>query len=232
MQRQNAPVLLPNLCMIKLIHDIPESPYILVKTHSTQNKEGIRIWETTLVEYPAEVLQHGFLKEDGLEMPPWKYMFRKQNQYIETTFWRSKKYILYDSIHIPECFMLKTNTILPNQVYDFVYKKKDSEKKYHFLLKDIQTAPPTPIPKKIVSTNTTILNTKIPTHILRMYIEKAIDSKEECPITLNPFTSKTCACTPCGHLFDKEALSKYVFESQQCPTCRAKTRLEDIQTLQ
>jgi hypothetical protein len=62
-----------------------------------------------------------------------------------------------------------------------------------------------------------------------MVVEKAEKEKEECPITMESIEKRMVGGTPCGHLFDKQALEKVVKDTKKCPTCRAEVRLEDIQ---
>jgi predicted Zn-ribbon and HTH transcriptional regulator len=72
---------------------------------------------------------------------------------------------------------------------------------------------------------------KIPQHIFKIYLEKAIHSEETCPITLEKFTLENVACTPCGHLFDRDAIKMNLERSPLCPTCRTKIRANELQTL-
>lgn len=72
---------------------------------------------------------------------------------------------------------------------------------------------------------------KIPQHIFKIYLEKAIQSEETCPITLEKFTLENAACTPCGHLFDRDAIKMNLQRSSSCPTCRTKISENELQTL-
>jgi hypothetical protein len=225
---QKAPVQLPSLLMIRLQIDNEYSPYVLVNTYYKGNTIGME-----LCKHPMRTLQEGYLKEDGLELPAWKYTIEKESGTIETKLWRTNRYIQLHQQNIYEYMMLHPNSVLPKQVFAIINKGEDSDKIWHFNIQDIQT-------RNIISdfmqrlpaedSKRAIQPTKIPNHIFRVYVENAVLKGEECPITLEKFTTKTVGCTPCGHLFEKNAIKKAIDATRKCPTCRAETRREDIQT--
>lgn len=91
---------------------------------------------------------------------------------------------------------------------------------------------PTPLTQETRQTTVEkIIVNHIPQHIFRMYVEQAQANNQECPITMEPFEFSTVGCTPCGHLFQANAIKQYVTQTKKCPTCRKIIRPEDIQTM-
>ena len=66
----------------------------------------------------------------------------------------------------------------------------------------------------------------IPLRIARLILQNAIESKEECPITMEPITHETSAVTTCFHCFDAAALQTWhdthrnANGSTECPVCK------------
>jgi len=66
----------------------------------------------------------------------------------------------------------------------------------------------------------------IPLRIARLILQNAIESKEECPITMEPITFETSAVTTCFHCFDAQALQTWhdthraANGSTECPVCK------------
>ena len=104
--------------------------------------------------------------------------------------------------------MEKANLILPSTYYH-VCHGLDVEKRWHFSAAHKS-------------------NITVPRHVVCGFMEHAIGKGEACPITMEPLTKQTIAYTVCGHLFDREAISMAIRESEKCPTCRGKLGLEDI----
>jgi hypothetical protein len=60
----------------------------------------------------------------------------------------------------------------------------------------------------------------LPTHVAALLIADAVATGATCPITLNPITTDTAATTPCGHVFDSEALTTWIDTGHMtCPEC-------------
>jgi hypothetical protein len=60
----------------------------------------------------------------------------------------------------------------------------------------------------------------LPTHVAALLIADAVATGATCPITLNPITTDTAATTPCGHVFDREALTTWIDTGHMtCPEC-------------
>ena len=92
---------------------------------------------------------------------------------------------------------------------------------------------PAPTPAPVVKPPPPVAKThtqSIPIHIFHCFIESAIAKGEECPITMEKLTKETVGATPCGHLFDKDALQRCLKESGKCPACRQVASVSSIQT--
>jgi hypothetical protein len=48
---------------------------------------------------------------------------------------------------------------------------------------------------------------------------------------MESLTLDNSSITPCGHLFDKEALYRSLNSCKKCPMCRADANPDEIQTL-
>jgi hypothetical protein len=46
---------------------------------------------------------------------------------------------------------------------------------------------------------------------------------------MEPFTKDSVVMTPCGHLFEKEAIQRSIGCKAECPNCRASVRLEELE---
>ena len=60
----------------------------------------------------------------------------------------------------------------------------------------------------------------LPPHVTRILLERAVAEGAECPITGDPLTM-AATVTSCGHIFDKEAIAKWLASNKNCPECRA-----------
>lgn len=65
------------------------------------------------------------------------------------------------------------------------------------------------------------VQTKPQTRISLLMIADSIASNATCPITTNPLTHETAVCVaPCYHIFEREAITKWLESKDTCPTCR------------
>ena len=148
---------------------------------------------------------------------------KKTNYYLNIGGERVHNYIMGDS-----------TVILPVEFYNVVVGKDNM--KWHFVLPlpsaapaapaapaaltAVTLAPPASIPPVASLAAAPILNAipfLIPRHIVSDFIDAAIAKNDTCPITLEPFVKETTCMTSCGHLFNREALSRV---TGPCPTCR------------
>jgi len=158
---------------------------------------------------------------------------RHVDKEYECTIARTRDFIQtlgYGDIYVYT--MTNANTVLPSKYY-VVCAGRDIEKNFHFEKSDIAPAPapaPTaPAPAPAPATAPAQL-TKIPQHIFRCFVDSAIEKNDVCPITMEPLVRDTVASTPCGHLFNCEAIKMALQVSKRCPTCRYETSTENLQT--
>jgi E3 ubiquitin-protein ligase SHPRH len=52
------------------------------------------------------------------------------------------------------------------------------------------------------------------------------DAEEDCAICIKPMTE--AAMTPCGHVFDKECVEKWIASAGRCPVCRRTVRKSEL----
>ena len=61
----------------------------------------------------------------------------------------------------------------------------------------------------------------IPTFVANMIKANAIEKKEICPISLDPFTAETnTTITSCFHLFQTESIVRWLETNTACPVCK------------
>jgi hypothetical protein len=67
---------------------------------------------------------------------------------------------------------------------------------------------------------------KVQKRIADLIIKDAIQQELTCSITMNPLTLQSATCVaPCYHVFDKEAITKWLATKDTCPECREKCSL-------
>jgi len=59
---------------------------------------------------------------------------------------------------------------------------------------------------------------KLPPHVVRILIDKAVQEGAICSISRDPITTKNASVTACGHIFTEAGLRGW---SRSCPECRA-----------
>jgi hypothetical protein len=186
--------------------------YVLFEV-SRYNEVPEVVWKWNTVESPGQILSAGQWHADSIETVNEKYMHYRPTTLDEPKFYdnlmkRSSKYITVPGLgNIYVYIMTKPNTILPCYYYQ-VCAGLDNEKKWHICI-DTQ--------KDTKSVTTAY---KIPPHIFRFFVDAAIQNKEECPISMEILTRETVASTPCGHLFEKSAISTALQQNKKCPNCR------------
>ena len=76
--------------------------------------------------------------------------------------------------------------------------------------------------------NDTDVNTSIPSipllqkRVADIMIAHAIQTKETCPITMEPIDSASICVSPCYHSFQAEAIRTWLSTESTCPVCREK----------
>ena len=131
--------------------------------------------------------------------------------------------------------MTNANTVLSSKYYT-ICAGRDTDKNFHFEKRDLAEPLAAPAPAALA---TALAPTalapapapaKIPQHIFRCFVDSAIEKNDVCPITMEPLVRDTVASTPCGHLFNCEAIKMALQVSKRCPTCRYETSTENLQT--
>lgn len=70
---------------------------------------------------------------------------------------------------------------------------------------------------------------KMPRHLIRLVLDAAISKGESCPITMEPLTRESVVMTPCGHLFEREAIEHSLGCKEECPNCRSAVRMGELE---
>lgn len=186
----------------------------------------------TILEYPVMIVQNGIWQTSSVQtgsqrMKVVRESSRHADVAYECTITRTQDFVripVIGDIYVYE--MTSANKILSSKYFK-VCKGEDREKKWHFEKHDIVFAAlPVALAVPVVSQTPS----KIPQHIFRMFVDAAVEKKEECPITMEPLTREMVAGTSCGHLFDREAIKRVLRDSGRCPTCRCETDSENLQT--
>ena len=85
-------------------------------------------------------------------------------------------------------------------------------------------APPTTLPNQIIRLKNYPI-TSIPQHAVRAILRDAVLNDEVCAITANSIEVDTGAITSCFHIFEKEAITRWLqmpTSEDKCPICNAK----------
>ena len=61
----------------------------------------------------------------------------------------------------------------------------------------------------------------VPPYVVELIVKDQIEKNNSCPITMTPFSGiQTFGLTPCFHLFDYEAIQRWMRTKSECPVCR------------
>jgi hypothetical protein len=71
-------------------------------------------------------------------------------------------------------------------------------------------------------TNKTVV---LPSRVLRIFLEDAINKGESCPITMDDINLETARVTSCFHIFQGNAIQKWLETSSECPVCKQSCHL-------
>ena len=206
--------MLPSYIIVKAIED----RYVLLTLPVVE--EYI---EAIVVDNSKYLFSVAEWRSDGIEGQPENHMFKRISSRSAPKIYNSilvktSNYIIvpwHQPIHIYT--MKHSGVILPSSYFK-VFKGDDINEKWHFR-KPLPLPLPLPLPQ----------SQKIPSHIVRGFVESAINKKEVCPISLDALVMGHVAMTTCGHLFEKEALTNVINTMcPTCPTCRAVIKKNDI----
>ena len=191
-----------------------------------------RCMEATVVDNSKYLFSNAEWRSDGIEGRPEDYRFRRTSsrsdpKYYPTTLCKTNKYVIvpwHEPIHI---YTLKYPGVILPSTYFKVFKDEDTAEKWHFkkVSPPIPSAPMEPLPALPPAP------LKIPSHIVRGFVESAIQKKEICPITLEALVMGNVAMTSCGHLFERQALINSLASSNTCPNCRADVNQDGLVNL-
>jgi hypothetical protein len=143
---------------------------------------------------------------------------------------RTHRILVTEGGVIPEYKLQSRNTILESKFYH-VTRDDDPGERWHFKESMVIPHPASSSQASASSSHAGASHAKIPKHILKVFIEDAISKNSTCPITMEALTLENSSITPCGHLFDKEALCLSLNSCKKCPMCRADARTDEIQSL-
>ena len=210
------PPMTPSLIIVKAAED----RYCLLSLSMVD-----RCMEASIVDNSKYLFTNAEWRSDGIEGRPEDYRFRRissrsEPKYYPTTLCKTNKYVTvpwHEPIHI---YKLKYPGVILPSTYFKVFKDEDNDEKWHFKKTSATSSPfvassAAPLPSAPPA------QVKIPSHIVRVFVESAIHKKEVCPITLDPLVMGNVAMTSCGHLFAREALANCLTTSNVCPNCRA-----------
>jgi len=175
--------------------------------------------EASIVHNSKYLFSNAEWRSDGIEGLPEDYTFRRissrsaEAKIYSSTLCKTNNYLIipwHEAIHI---YTMKYPGVILPSTYFRVFKNEDTANKWHFKKPlSPEREPPSTVPT---------VPAKIPSHIVRGFIESAIQKKEVCPITLDALVMGNVAMTSCGHLFEKQAVVSYLTTFKICPTCRA-----------
>jgi len=231
--------------------------YLLLKASFIMSKDA---WKIDVIGSPKWIISKMVWRSDGIDTTSKTFKcISKNNTTIESaSISRTKNYMIVPGFqNIPILKMTDMAKILSDNIekYTEVDEYHFSINSFNEIMRmpshSSNPVPvPVPVPVEEQPSNPTVLQTpiavrvaepvatirtkfvaKIPQHIFKIYLENAINSEETCPITLEKFTLENVACTPCGHLFDRDAIKMNLERSPLCPTCRTKIRANELQTL-
>jgi len=127
------------------------------------------------------------------------------NRWIETSVGKIYEY----SLESP-CL------ILPANFYN-VYTGKDRSRSWHLVIEEAKAEIALPLEMK-----------KIPSHVLKGFVDSLIAAKEICPVSMEPLSLGGIAVTGCYHAFDRGSMDEIMKTSRLCPSCRSGLKAEDI----
>ena len=217
---------LPNYILVQAkmhnrIEGDPITRYMLFE--AIHQEDGL--WRLDALCSPQIILSSGQWYNDGIEGIEETYKHYRDTSRIdeqkifETRMKRTNRYIVVSDIGTIYVYTVtRPNTVLSKHYFHVSSGKDNVKKNWHICVTHNESV------KRTLS-----VSYKIPAHIVRQYIDTAIRNKEDCPITMDPLTKENTVCTPCGHLFNKDALYKAVEDTKKCPTCRSEIMLDQIQ---
>jgi len=208
--------------------DLIRGTFLLYETRQITN-DGSFYWTWHPVKNPQRLVGNGqweLSREDGDCASYWHYRYATNSSEAATyhSLMNREKKSIYLGGDIRQRVYVWTidmpNTILPSTYYHCCHGL-DTENEWSFRPAANADAPANADAEEKDKEKS---KATIPTHVLRSFMEAAIQRGDICPITLEPLTKETIAYTPCGHLFDRESIN----QCTSCPNCRARISSDDI----
>lgn len=194
------------------------------ETLSSFKRRELEISEDETLHYTEGIVEYKMRNED------------QPDEYIRTVrYWFQHHYFFWNEYHIPildfnkRFFLTRSfHRVIPvglttEQIREdlrVLYQRKRTQ--YMVLLREIG------IRGSEDSEETEETSQKIPKFVLDLLVKDQIQKNNSCSITMSPFRTITnIGVTPCFHLFDLNAIQRWVSEHKKCPVCR--NQVEQIQ---
>jgi len=199
-----------------------ENKYMLFNaTQDIQQDTGNIITTLGPIHFPYSIARGCEWRTDGDPSPEIVVRTSRESSrhgtvIYDTRMQKTQNYIkVYGYPEIYEYTVKDANKVLPSSYYRTA-SGNDTLAAYHFIRSETGLVP------VVASAHASVGGPlKIPTHMVRAFMDAAIGRGDECPVSMEPLAADTIACTPCGHLFAKAALARSLNSSNTCPTCRA-----------
>jgi len=140
---------------------------------------------------------------------------RKQNGQITRPLrWiYTSKYLRYEESRIPILMIIPFNTLPSMKVNSFIPIREPVP---------LAPVPLAPVPVPVAPVLRNYIMNSIPQHIVRALLRDAAMQEESCPITSEEIDITNGAITSCFHLFEKNAIAKWLSlpnSLDKCPVC-------------
>lgn len=161
----------------------------------------------------------GCLEGDGTVVETGEYINERvggDKTYYKMVATKLNRWLKVGSEKIYEYTVEKSCLTLPIE-YHSVYTGKDTTETWHLLVKPLPVPPVPPVTQS-----------KLPTHVLKGFVDGLIAAKESCPVTMEELSLGNIAMTGCYHAFERSAVQQIMNTSRLCPTCRSTLSAENI----
>jgi hypothetical protein len=212
-----------------------------VTKENISNRHFLRI---TVVENPGMLLKNSILHHDKafpFQRCPFYVERKASNKCPQKIFMikASQQGEMVESLSLGEIPVLQLHKVLDMKNYAMppefykVVKGFDPKCKYHINVGEhyefFKLAPVIQVKEVIKEVVKEVVKKQIPKHIFDIVVQQAVEKKDDCPVMMIPFTKQTASCGPCGHLVSYDALLRCVQDKKECPVCREKMGVVDIQ---
>ncbi len=136
-------------------------------------------------------------------------------------YWKTNHYFFWNEWEIPVLDFTKRYFLTRSFVRVFPYNKNPEEMmriaNTYASLRDMRVKQVDPT----ALSGFTRQVFPIPPFVVELIVKDQTQKNNTCPITMAPFSGiKTFGLTPCFHLFDHEAITKWTQKNSVCPVCR------------